>query len=233
MTIAVIGAMQEEITALTQKLSDPQTTKTAALEFFHGKMGNNNIIIVQSGIGKVNAAICAQTLICCHKADVIINTGVAGGISNDLNIGDIVISADLIQHDMDATHFGYRRGEVPRLNHDGCFKADNELISHALTAAKELFADINVIKGRIASGDRFVSESGIKRDIQTTFEAHCVEMEGAAIAQVCYLNAVPFIAIRSISDKADEAATVSFDQFVQTAAHNSSMLVERMISKIV
>jgi adenosylhomocysteine nucleosidase len=226
--IGIIGAMEEEVAELKAKLGNPQTAKTAGLDFVSGKLHGRDVVVVRSGIGKVNAAICAQTLITVYGAGAVINTGVAGGLADEVHIGDIVVSNDLVQHDMDVRHFGYPRGAVPRLN-DGFFKADACLVRLAMDAGKGLAAGINVMTGRIASGDCFVSERGKKEDIAETFGAACVEMEGAAIAQVCYLNDVPFVAVRSISDKADEEAGVSFDEFVLQAAKNSCGLVENMI----
>ena len=229
MPIGIIGAMSEEVELLIAKLKNITTTTAAGLSFHCGYLGSNEVIVVQSGIGKVNAAICAQLLISVFKAKCIINTGVAGGLCPKLNIGDVVVSTKLVQHDMDVTHFGYERGIVPGIKKD-FFDADKTLQSLALKAAET--CEATVTPGIIASGDSFVSSSKVKQDIVTNFAASCVEMEGAAIAQTCYLNNTPFIVIRAISDKADETATLSFDEFLKFAARNSAALVEKIITQI-
>ena len=224
MTIGIIGAMEQEVALLKLKLAHPQIKKAAGLDFFTGQLGGKNVVVVRSGIGKVNAAICAQVLISLFGANYIINTGVAGGLDPTLNIGDIVVSTDLVQHDMDVHYFSHPRGMIPGLG-IAFFAADTSLVQAAMEAGA-------TITGRIATGDCFVSDSEKKQDIAQTFNAMCVEMEGAAIAQTCFLNGIPFVVIRSISDKADEDATISFEQFVEQAAQNSSNLVERMIHSI-
>jgi len=226
MTIGIIGAMESEVSLLKSKLTNPQIKQAAGLEFFIGSLGGKNVVVVQSGIGKVNAALCAQALISLFGVNYVVNTGVAGGLCPSLNIGDIVVSADLVQHDMDVAHFNYPRGTVPGLN-IGFFCADTNLVQTAVKAGEMIKTAITT--GRIATGDCFVSDIEKKQDITQTFNAACVEMEGAAIAQTCFLNNVPFVVIRAISDKADESATVSFDKFVVQAAQNSSNLVEKML----
>jgi len=227
MPIGIIGAMAEEVSALIAKLDGAKTSATAGLTFHSGKLCGKDVVVVQSGIGKVNAAVCAQLLISLHGAKHVINTGVAGGLAAELNIGDIVVSSELVQHDMDVTHFGYTRGVVPGIKKD-FFAADETLRRHALASGESI--DAPVISGRIASGDCFVSDRKVKQDISETFGAACVEMEGAAIAHVCFLNSTPFVVIRAISDKADESATVSFNEFLDNAARNSAALVEKMVT---
>jgi len=221
--------MESEVALLKTKLTGLKIEKAAGLDFHKGTLGGVDVVVVQSGIGKVNAAICTQALISLFDVNYIINTGVAGGLNPSLNIGDIVVSEDLVQHDMDVEHFNYPRGTVPGLNM-GVFTADAELIKIALKAGESITAA--VLTGRIATGDCFVSDKVKKQDITQTFNAACVEMEGAAIAQTCFVNDIPFIVIRAISDKADETATVSFEQFVVQAAQNSAVLVERMLTLI-
>ncbi len=230
-TIGIIGAMEEEIEILKSKMEIVSAKKIIGTEFFLGKMNGKNIVLVRSGVGKVNAAICTQVLIDLYGADYIINTGVAGAVHRDLNIGDVVISSDLVQHDFDCTLINYAPGAIPGMG-DSLFKADEELQRIAREAAASVLVNEHAYVGRIATGDCFVAEDGIKARIWDVHNAHCTEMEGAAIAHACYLNKIPFIVIRSISDKADHSAEVSFDTFVHTAAKISSDVVEMMINKM-
>jgi len=227
-TVGIIGAMDEEIEQLKSKMDIISAKMIVDTEFFMGKMANKNVVIVRSGIGKVNAAICTQVLIDLYGVDYVINTGVAGAISPDLNIGDIVISRDLVHHDFDVTNFGYPLGTIPRMS-DSFFKADHALIKLAQSACESVLQDESCFIGRIATADSFVSDSEQKRRISEHFDALCVEMEGAAIAQVAMLNKVVFVVIRSISDKADEQADTTFDEFVKVAAKNASSVVENII----
>lgn len=228
--IGIIGAMSEEIILIKNKIDIISSKEIIGLEFHMGKMHGNSVVLVSSGIGKVNAAICTQTLIDMYGVDYIINVGVAGALSPELNIGDIVISSDVVHHDMDCVGFGYEPGIIPRLK-TSFFAADAELLSMAQEAC-EAVAGQKTFVARIASGDQFVSDSLVKSRIWSTFKAYCVEMEGAAIAQTAWLNKIPFVIIRAISDKANEEATVSFDKFVEIAARNSSDVVEEIIKAI-
>jgi len=222
--------MAEEIALIKEKTDIISSREIVGLEFHVGKMHGNSVVLVCSGIGKVNAAICTQALIDMYGVDYVINVGVAGALSTELTIGDIVISSDVVQHDMDCVGFGYEPGIIPRLE-TSFFKADAELVRMAHEAC-EAVADKKAIVARIASGDQFVSDSESKSRIWGTFKAHCVEMEGAAIAQTAWLNKIPFVIIRAISDKANEEATVSFDKFVEIAAKKSSDAVEEMVKSI-
>ena len=225
-TIGIIGAMEEEIISIKEKMDIISAKNIVGVDFYMGKMNGTSIILVRSGIGKVNAAICVQALVDLYAVDYVINVGVAGALSKDLDIGDIVVSTDLVQHDMDTSAFGDPLGTIPRMA-ESFFPADPELQKIALTAGETIGA--KMVTGRIASGDCFVSDNARKQKIQSLFKAQCVEMEGAAIAHACYLNKIPFVVIRAISDRADDAANTSFEKFVVQAAKNSSAIVEQMI----
>lgn len=229
--IGIIGAMDEEIKILHDNMSVERVINIASMEFFEGFLKDKKVVLVRCGIGKVNAAVCTQILITQFNVQGIINTGVAGAVYDKLNIGDIVISKDVAQHDFDATGFGYKLGEIPRLN-EYIFKGDNNLIELAQKISKEELIEHNVYLGRILSGDVFVASPDVKEVLWDTFEGYCVEMEGAAIGQTCYLNKIPFVILRSISDKADGSAHVNFNEFVNRAAVNSSEIVEKIINYI-
>ena len=202
MKIGIIGAMVEEVSELKASLQDAKVTKIARMEFCEGSFGNTDVVVVQSGIGKVNAAACAQILINHFGVTHVMNTGVAGSLNSKIDIGDIVVSTDAMYHDVDATVFGYAKGEVPQVG-TASFVADEMLRRAAVEAVKEAAPDIHVFEGRVVSGDQFISSREVKNNIRDTFQGDCTEMEGAAIAQVAYINEVPFVIIRAITDKAD------------------------------
>ena len=189
--IGIIGAMEEEIALLKEKMEIEVIVKKASMEFYQGTLNGREIVVVRSGIGKVNAGLCAQILIDVFHVNRLINTGIAGSLKADIDIGDIVISSDALQHDMDARNFGYARGEIPRMD-TVSFPADSDLISIAKTACEEANPDIKVFVGRIVTGDQFIAERTVKNEIASWTEGYCTEMEGAAIAQAAYLNKVPF-----------------------------------------
>lgn len=229
--IGIIGAMELEVEALKEKMTIMRKVEKASMEFWEGTLNDTAVVIVRSGIGKVNAALCAQIL--CDLFDVthIINTGVAGALKNEINIGDIVISSDALHHDVDVRVFGYPLGEVPQI---GClsFKADEHLVNLAVSCCRQVNQDISVYEGRVVSGDQFVSDKGVKEEIINNFGGFCVEMEGASIAHAAYLNQVPFVIIRAISDKADDSAEMDYPTFEKAAAAHSAMLVEHMLPSI-
>lgn len=229
--IGIIGAMELEVEALKAKMVTRQSIEKASMEFLEGTLNNTEVVIVRSGIGKVNAGICAQILCDVFHVTHIINTGVAGSLKADMNIGDIVLSTDAVHHDVDATFFGYKIGEVPQM---GCqtFTADNALIELAAKTCAAVNPDIHVFKGRIASGDQFISDKPTKERIIENFSAYGVEMEGASIAQAAFLNHVPFLIIRAISDKADDSAEMDYPAFERAAAAHSAKLVEAMLPEI-
>jgi len=226
--IGIIGAMDEEVISLKRKMKMRDTKIVASMEFCTGTMNDKEVVVVRCGIGKVNAAVCTQILVDQFNVKCVINTGVAGGLHPDINIGDIVISSDTVEHDMDASAVGNPRGEIPRMKKT-YFEADEKLVEAAKAAAETLTGDHKVYVGRIASGDQFISSIKVKEEIYSIFTAYCAEMEGAAIAHTCYLNQIPFVIIRAISDKADYSADVNFEEFVNIAAKNASKMIEGII----
>ena len=223
--------MEEEIALLKEKMEIEVIVKKASMEFYQGTLNGREIVVVRSGIGKVNAGLCAQILIDVFHVNRLINTGIAGSLKADIDIGDIVISSDALQHDMDARNFGYARGEIPRMD-TVSFPADSDLISIAKTACEEANPDIKVFVGRIVTGDQFIAERTVKNEIASWTEGYCTEMEGAAIAQAAYLNKVPFVIVRAISDKADDSASMDYPTFEQQAILHSVKLIEAFVSRI-
>ncbi|AGB40822.1 5'-methylthioadenosine/S-adenosylhomocysteine nucleosidase [Halobacteroides halobius DSM 5150] len=234
MKLGIIGAMEIEIELLRDDLELQNTLHKAGMDFYQGILHDKEVVLVRSGIGKVNAAICTQILIDQLNVDQIIFTGVAGAIDTTLEVKDIVISTDLVQHDMDASAFGHREvGEIPELDKVS-FAADKNLISLAEDIGEEVTKqeDIQVVTGRILSGDQFIANKNKVKELKETFGGFCTEMEGAAVGQVAYLNDTPFVIIRSISDSADEEADISFDEFVKVAASHSYQIVTRMLDRL-
>lgn len=229
--IGIIGAMHEEVVELKELMENITEIHEANMIFFNGKLKNREIVLVECGIGKVNSAICATLLINKFNCKKIIFTGVAGGIDEDIEIGDIVISTDLIEHDFDTTAFGSQPGEIPRMK-NSTFVADEKLRKLAKECALEIFEEIKVREGRIVSGDQFISSAKKINWLRETFNASAAEMEGAAIAHVCYLFEIPFVILRAISDKANHDAKVDFPTFVKLAAKNSKEIVCKMLDKM-
>lgn len=229
--IGIIGAMDEEVNALKNEMEIEEIRTIANMDFYIGVIENKKIVIVRCGIGKVNAAICTQILISVFDIKTVINIGVAGAIKSTLDILDIVVSTDVQQHDFDVTGFGYRLGEIPRMR-KFIFPADRDLVKKALHASKKVLVDNKAIEGRIVSGDVFVSDIILKQNLLKNFDACCTEMEGAAIGHTCYVNNIPFVVIRAISDKADGSAHYNFNKFVHQAADHSKNIVKIMLRKI-
>lgn len=226
MTIGIIGAMEEEIVYIKENMDVVSAKNILGLDFYMGTMFGNSVVLVRSGIGKVNAAICTQVLIDLYAVDYIINMGVAGAISKELNIGDIVISSDTVQHDFDTTACGDEIGVISRMN-ESFFKADDALIELARESAEK--SERPVYIGRVASGDKFIATTEEKNKIWSNFKAMCCEMEGAAIAHACYLNKIPFVIIRVISDKAEEGTSINYDTFFKESAIVASKIVNNMV----
>lgn len=222
--IGIIGAMHEEVVELNELLKNKSVIKEAGMDFYMGLLNDKEVVVVEGGIGKVNAAVCTTLLINKFNAEKVIFTGVAGGINPILNVGDIVISSDLIQHDVDVTAFGCKFGEIPRMK-EYIFKADKKLAENSYNIAKEKFKEKNVVLGRVLSGDQFINSIDKITWLRNEFLGDCVEMEGASVAQVCYLYNKPFVVIRSISDKADHSAGVDFNEFKHEAARVSKEIV--------
>ncbi|MCR5556252.1 MAG: 5'-methylthioadenosine/adenosylhomocysteine nucleosidase [Butyrivibrio sp.] len=231
MKIGIIGAMEVEVETLKSKMNIKNTVKKASMEFFEGTIGNTEVVVVRSGVAKVNAGICVQILVDIFGVTHVINSGVAGSLDARINIGDIVLSTDACYHDVDATVFGYKKGEVPQLG-TAAFTADSGLREKAKAAIKAAAPDLGVFEGRVCSGDQFISSGEIKDAIKRDFDGMCTEMEGAAIAQGCYLNNIPFLIIRAISDKADGSDIVDYPVFEAKAAKDCAALVLEMIANL-
>lgn len=230
-TIGIIGAMDEEIAALKEEMTIESTTTKASMVFYKGTLLGKQVVLVRSGIGKVNAAACTQILADLFQVNYVINTGIAGSLNAAIDIGDIVISSDVLHHDMDATGFGYPLGQIPRMD-TLSFKADEHLIKLAEKNCKEVNPDIHTHVGRIVSGDQFISDKEVKNRICNNFDGFCTEMEGAAIAQTAYLNDIPFVILRAISDKADDSATEDYPTFEKKAIAHSVNLMKAMLADI-
>ncbi|RGY94826.1 5'-methylthioadenosine/adenosylhomocysteine nucleosidase [Clostridium sp. AM58-1XD] len=229
--LGIIGAMEEEVAKIKEAMEQVTIENTAGMEFNCGKLKGIDAVVVRSGIGKVNAALCSQILADRYHVNGIINTGIAGSLKNEINIGDIVLSSDALQHDMDATGFGYAPGQVPRLDVLS-FPADESLIRLAKECCETVNPDIHVFTGRVVSGDQFISDRDKKDWLTRTFDGFCTEMEGAAIAQAAYLNNIPYLVIRAISDKADDSASVDYPVFEAKAIEHSVKLLLAMAERI-
>lgn len=223
--IGIIGAMEIEVASLKRDMTVRRALVKADMEFQEGVLEGQQVVVVRSGIGKVNAAVCTQILIDEFGVTAVINTGIAGSLKNEINIGDIVLSTDVVHHDMDATGFGYPLGQIPQMNVFS-FQADEEMRNLAKKVCEEVNPEIQVFEGRIVSGDQFVSDKVVKEKISTNFSGYCTEMEGAAIAQAAHLNHVPFVIVRAISDKADDSATMDYPTFEAEAAEHSVRLIK-------
>lgn len=229
--IGIIGAMQEEVEQIVAVMDVEREETKASMTFRAGKLSGKDVVIVVSGIGKVNAAICTQILVDDFKVDYVINTGIAGSLNAAIDIGDIVISSDVLHHDMDATNFGYPLGQVPRMD-TLSFPADKHLIEVAKNACAKAVPEIGTHVGRIVSGDQFISDKATKERITKNFNGFCTEMEGASIAHTAYLNKVPFVILRAISDKADDSATVDYPTFEKQAIANGVKLIKEFVAEI-
>ena len=225
----IIGAMDSEVNELCRCLQYSECTEYAGLKFYSGLLNGKKVVVVKSGIGKVNAALCAQALILKFGVTAVINTGIAGALGQDLRIFDFVVSTAAVYHDFDTTAFGYKKGQVPGMVEQ--FAADSALTELAVKAFEytDFSKNYKIVKGLVASGDQFVSDGSQKKTIQKDFNPACVEMEGCAVAHTCYLNKIPFVIVRCMSDMADETVekTYSFNEDVCAAA--SASLVKKMI----
>lgn len=229
--IGIIGAMEVEVNTLKERMNVTEIVETASMTFYKGTYGDLDVVIVRSGIGKVNAAICTQILVDRFHVDAVINTGIAGSLQAKIDIGDIVVSTDALQHDVDATVFGYDKGVIPQME-TSVFVADESLRNLAVKSCQEVNQDIHVYEGRVVSGDQFVSSHDTKKMIVEHFQAYCTEMEGAAIAQAAWLNKVPFVIIRAISDKADGSASMDYNEFEAKAVEHTVHLMDRMLKSL-
>ena len=229
--IGIIGAMEEEITNLKSHMEVFDVQTIAGMSFFKGAVKGTELVLVRSGIGKVNAGICTQILASVFNVDTVINTGIAGSLNAAIDIGDIVVSTILVQYDVDARNFGYKLGEIPRMNIIE-FPADKELTDKTESVFTALDLGVKLYKGMIATGDKFVSEDSLKAEIVNNFHAYCVEMEGAAIAQAAMLNNMKCVVIRAISDKADNSANVDYRTFEAKAIENMSKISLALVDSL-
>ena len=228
MMIGIIGAMEEEVAALKEAMEIEEVVEKASMTFCKGVLCGKNVVVVRSGIGKVNAGICAQILVDRFDVDILINTGIAGSLNAAIDIGDMVISTDAVHHDMDATIFGDEIGQVPRMA-VRYFPADKELVEKAKAANEKANPDIKTFTGRVATGDQFVASKEVKEKIVNNFGAYCTEMEGVGIAHAAYLNNISYVIIRAISDKADNSATMDYPEFEKQAIVHSVRLVKELL----
>ncbi len=232
MKIAIICAMQEELESIITSLGvNCNVTKDGVFEVHRANYNSHELVFILCGIGKVNAALHTQFIIDKFTPNYVINVGVAGGLSPELDFGDVVIADDLLHHDMDVTAFGIPLGQVPRMD-IFAFKSHDNLLELAKNIA---ISDFKVQIGRIVSGDQFIEDRDRANKIQSTFNALACEMEGAAVAHVCHVNKVPFLVVRALSDKAgtdDKAAIHSFDELKDMVAHRSSFIVQQLLLKL-
>ena len=227
--IGIIGAMDIEVQGLKEAMKQPKIQTIAGMNFFEGDICGKEVVVVKCGIGKVNAALCTQILVSVFNADCVINTGVAGSLNNDIDICDIVVSSTAVEHDMDVTPLGYEKGIIPGLATSE-FEADKKLVELAKESAKKASLDVNVFEGKVVSGDCFVATHEAKEILRSQFQGDCAEMEGAAVAHTAYLNQIPFLIIRAISDKADGGAHMDYPTFEKKAAENSIHLMKEFLA---
>lgn len=232
MRIGIICAMKEEFELISKDIEVKEIIKKAHLEFLVGHLDGKNVVGVICGIGKVNAAICTQILISEFKCTHILNSGVAGGIKENVNFKDIVLACDLIQHDVDVTKFGYKPGEVPNIGTHS-FKCDEHLLQIGKKSIENIFDDsFKIHIGRIVTGDQFISSNETSKYLENTFDALACEMESGSIAQVCYLNDVPFLVIRAISDNGGDVAQEEFNKFLIESSKNSYLILKNIVNNI-
>jgi adenosylhomocysteine nucleosidase len=229
-TIGIMGAMQEEIELLLVRLGNRLTEQHAGIAYHRGEFQGRKVVLTRSGVGKVNAAVCTQILIDRYGADAIIFTGVAGALDPALNIGDIVISTSSVQHDVDVRALGFPRGTIP-YQEISDYPSDKALIALAEEAGKKVYPG-RCLKGKVLSGDQFIADRAVVKELYNELGGACTEMEGASVAQVCCMNDIPHVIIRSMSDKADGSAHVNFAEFTVEAANRSFAIVNEMIRGI-
>ena len=228
--LGIIGAMAVEVELLKEKMVGLTAQTHAGMEFCSGKLDGLDAVVVQCGVGKVNAAMCAQILCSVFGVTHLVNTGIAGSLCADLDIGDLVVSKDAMYHDFDCVHFGYEMGKVPGMD-TVAFPADEAMIGYACAAAEAVNPGHSKV-GRVASGDLFVAEKNAKERIIERTAAICTEMEGAAIAHTAYRNKVPFVILRAISDKADDSAEMDYPTFETIAARRCAEVAMNMAGQL-
>jgi adenosylhomocysteine nucleosidase len=228
--LGIIGAMQLEVETLLANLKNGQEKNIAGSVFYEGQLEGTSVVIVQCGVGKVNASLCAQILCTAYGVTHIVNTGIAGSLSPMLDIGDLVVSKDAMYHDFDCVHFGYEMGKVPGMD-TVAFPADKAMMDLAFEAVEAVNPGHGKI-GRVATGDLFVAEKAAKERIIHVTGAICTEMEGAAIAHTAYRNKVPFVILRAISDRADDSAEMDYPTFEHIAAHHCASVTMILAKKL-
>lgn len=228
--LGIIGAMEEEVETLLQLMEDKKETEKAGSVFYDGILEGLPVTVAQCGVGKVNAALCTQILCDCFGVTHLVNTGIAGSLCADLDIGDLVVSRDAMYHDVDAVAFGYPLGKVPGMDVT-TFPADDTLLGYAFAAAEEVNPGHTKI-GRVASGDQFVASKEVRERIIDLTKALCTEMEGAAIAQTAYRNKLSFVILRAISDKADDSTTMDYPSFERIAAHRCAAVTQALAKQL-
>ena len=230
MKLGIIGAMAVEIAALKANMENMKITARAGMDFCEGSMFGRDVVVVQCGIGKINAAMCTQILVDCFGVTAMVNTGIAGSLCADLDIGDLVVSTDAMYHDFDCVHFGYPYGKVPGMDVTS-FPADEAMIGYAFDAAEAVNPG-HTKKGRVASGDQFVAVKELKEKIIANTQGLCTEMEGTSIAQTAYRNGLPFVILRAISDKADDSAEMDYPTFERIAAHRCAEVTKNLAKQL-
>lgn len=229
--IGIIGAMELEVAKLKDEMKIEQIVEKASMHFYEGTLKDKNVVVVQCGVGKVNAGICVQILCDYFHVTNIINTGVAGSLNDELEIGDFVIGTEAVYHDVDVTPWGYKPGQVPGID-VRFFPADGDMISIAKSCCDKMNSEISYRCGRIASGDQFVNSKELKKKIVDEFGPFCTEMEGSAIAHAAYLNKIPFIIIRVMSDKANGLHEIDFVTFEKEAATRCASFVVDFVNAL-
>lgn len=224
--IGIIGAMEAETAAIKKELTSPCEERISGIRFIKGFWQEQEVVVATCGIGKVFAALCAQTMILTYAPDCIINCGVAGGLHPSYGLLDVVLAKDVVQHDMDTSPIGDPKGLISGINKIE-LSADQKLTDALCQAALGL--GLTVRQGRIASGDQFIADEGKKEAIRQTFSADCCEMEGAAIGQVCYVNETPFAILRTLSDGAGSDASMDYPTFAAKAAAQSIDILRAFI----
>ena len=229
--IGIIGAMEEEVDQLIARMTKVQSQRIAGMKYYYGLLAGKAAVIVMCGIGKVNMTVCTQVMIDRFSPDFLINTGVAGSLSAEINIGDMVFAEDAVEHDMDTSTFGDPRGQVPRMNVFG-FPCDPKMVDLAEEVNKKVNPDIRSFSGRIATGDQFIHDNEYKDFLVEEFGALCCEMEGAAMAHTAYLNEIPCLIVRSISDKADGTAELDYQKFKSIAVDHEVKLIMGLMEEM-
>ena len=228
MKIGILGAMDQEVALLQASLDNPEVVEWKHLTFYTGSLHGVEVVVVKCGIGKVAAAVATTALVDRFAPDYVVNTGSAGGFDTDLNIGDLVIATSVLHHDIDITHFGYELGQAAGM--PATYESDETLILAAEQAAEQSL-DVTTKRGLICTGDSFIGSDEAAARLREAFPTMAaVEMEGAAIAQTCFMLSTPFLVIRSLSDIAGKTSTVSFQSYLEKAAKHSAELVMQMIA---